>query len=105
MAPTLSHPPGVSFIDEKNGPVNSDAASYYGGGEFFSRARTYSYVSTYFNHRKWYLSGSVHDPGVVLSYERIILPIVAPGSSYSTPNLSFSFSDVFRISLVSSSWL
>lgn len=46
MAPAFSHPPGVSFIDDKPVPVHDDASAYYGGGEYFSRARTYSNVST-----------------------------------------------------------
>ncbi|THH03615.1 hypothetical protein EW145_g6142 [Phellinidium pouzarii] len=43
MAPALSHPPGVSFIDDSEPlAVNVDASTYYGGGEYFSRSRTYS---------------------------------------------------------------
>ena len=45
MAPAFQHPPGVSFIDDKHAPVTGDAATYYGGGEYFSRTRTYSNVS------------------------------------------------------------
>ncbi|EED84289.1 predicted protein [Postia placenta Mad-698-R] len=41
MAPALTHPTGVNFIDEQR-PVNTDAATYYGGQEQFSRSRTYS---------------------------------------------------------------
>ncbi|EPT01656.1 hypothetical protein FOMPIDRAFT_96258 [Fomitopsis schrenkii] len=41
MAPSLTHPMGVNFIDEQK-PVNTDAATYYGGEEQFSRSRTYS---------------------------------------------------------------
>lgn len=43
MAPSLTHPMGVNFIDEQK-PVNTDAATYYGGEEQFSRSRTYSAV-------------------------------------------------------------
>ncbi|GBE87888.1 trehalase-domain-containing protein [Sparassis latifolia] len=43
MAPVLIHPTGVNFIEEQHRPdVNSDAATYYGGQEKFSRSRTYS---------------------------------------------------------------
>lgn len=45
MAPALTHPTGVDFIDEQR-PVNTDPAVYYGGQEQFSRSRTYSAVST-----------------------------------------------------------
>ncbi|PCH42090.1 glycoside hydrolase family 37 protein [Wolfiporia cocos MD-104 SS10] len=41
MAPALTHPAGVNFIDEQR-QVNADAATYYGGQEQFSRSRTYS---------------------------------------------------------------
>ena len=43
MAPALTHPTSVNFIDEQK-PVNTDAATYYGGEEQFSRSRTYSAV-------------------------------------------------------------
>ncbi|KAI0707226.1 trehalase-domain-containing protein [Earliella scabrosa] len=42
MAPALTHPTGVNFVDEHHRPVNSEASTYYGGEERFSRARTYS---------------------------------------------------------------
>ncbi|KAI0663809.1 trehalase-domain-containing protein [Cubamyces menziesii] len=42
MAPALTHPTGVNFIDEQHRPVHSDASTYYGGEERFSRSRTYS---------------------------------------------------------------
>ncbi|OCH93072.1 glycoside hydrolase family 37 protein [Obba rivulosa] len=41
MAPVLTHPTGVNFIDEQR-PVDADASVYYGGQEQFSRGRTYS---------------------------------------------------------------
>jgi len=44
MAPALSHPPGVAFDDHAHRPVTVDAATYYGGGESYSRSRTYSHV-------------------------------------------------------------
>ena len=44
MAPTLTHPTGVNFVDEHHAPVHTDAAQYYGGEERFSRGRTYSAV-------------------------------------------------------------
>ena len=44
MAPTLAHPTGVNFVDEHHRPVNSEASTYYGGEERFSRSRTYSAV-------------------------------------------------------------
>jgi hypothetical protein len=44
MAPALNHPSGVTFIDESLGTVHVDAATYYGGGESFTRSRTYSHV-------------------------------------------------------------
>ncbi|KAI0052264.1 glycoside hydrolase family 37 protein [Auriscalpium vulgare] len=48
MAPPLSHPPGLNFLEEQDArPVNVDAAQYYGGPEFHSRARTYSAVVTH----------------------------------------------------------
>ncbi|KAF5372759.1 hypothetical protein D9615_010103 [Tricholomella constricta] len=40
MAPALNHPTGVSFVEER--PTNVDAATYYGGGESYTRSRTYS---------------------------------------------------------------
>lgn len=41
--PPLAHPPGMNFLDEQEQrPVNVDAATYYGGEEYHSRARTYS---------------------------------------------------------------
>ena len=48
MAPPLNHPAGVTFIDEHHGPVHTDASTYYGGEERFSRGRTYSQVCTRF---------------------------------------------------------
>ncbi|KAJ3491762.1 hypothetical protein NLI96_g452 [Meripilus lineatus] len=42
MAPTLTHPTSVAFIDDHHRPVHGDAADYYGGQENFSRSRTYS---------------------------------------------------------------
>jgi hypothetical protein len=54
MAPALTHPPGVSFVDDHGGkPVNVDAATYYGGEEAYSRSRTYSGVRTTSNSRKF----------------------------------------------------
>lgn len=48
MAPALSHPPGVSFLDDiDTRPVNVDASTYYGEREYFSRARTYSSVRAF----------------------------------------------------------
>ncbi len=44
MAPALNHPPAVSFIDDAQKAVHSEAAEYY-GQEQFSRGRTYSAVS------------------------------------------------------------
>lgn len=44
MPPMLSHPTGVNFVDEHQRAVNSDAQTYYGGKEHFSRTRTYSAV-------------------------------------------------------------
>ncbi|EGN98809.1 glycoside hydrolase family 37 protein [Serpula lacrymans var. lacrymans S7.3] len=44
MAPALNHPTNVAFVDEHDlRPVNVDAATYYGGGESFTRSRTYSH--------------------------------------------------------------
>ena len=45
MAPPLSHPPNVNFIDEANRHPHSEAEHYYGGPEYHSRYRTYSAVS------------------------------------------------------------
>ena len=45
MAPALTHPTGVNFVDEQQRPVHSEASTYYGGEERFSRGRTYSAVS------------------------------------------------------------
>ncbi|KAI0034747.1 alpha,alpha-trehalase-neutral trehalase [Vararia minispora EC-137] len=43
MAPSLSHPPGVNFIDDDaHRHVHSEAEHYYGGPEYHSRSRTYS---------------------------------------------------------------
>ncbi|KAJ7649884.1 alpha,alpha-trehalase-neutral trehalase [Roridomyces roridus] len=44
MAPALNHPSGVTFVDDhEHGLVGHvDAATYYGGGESFTRSRTYS---------------------------------------------------------------
>lgn len=47
MAPALTHPTGVNFIDEQHRPVHSDASTYYGGEERFSRSRTYSAVRAF----------------------------------------------------------
>lgn len=47
MAPTLNHPTGVTFVDDhdhNSRPVHVDAATYYGGGESYTRSRTYSHV-------------------------------------------------------------
>lgn len=45
MAPQLNHPPGVNFVDEQpHRGIHIDAATYYGGGETFTRSRTYSHV-------------------------------------------------------------
>ncbi|KAH7913530.1 glycoside hydrolase family 37 protein [Hygrophoropsis aurantiaca] len=44
MAPALNHPQSVAFIDDaEHRPVNVDAATYYGGGESYTRSRTYSH--------------------------------------------------------------
>lgn len=46
MAPVLNHPTSVTFVDDANrSSVNVDAATYYGGGEVYTRSRTYSHVS------------------------------------------------------------
>lgn len=46
MAPALNHPTGVTFVEEHSSrPINVDAATYYGGGESYTRSRTYSHVS------------------------------------------------------------
>jgi alpha,alpha-trehalase len=48
MAPALNHPSGVTFIeDAQHKAGHLDAAAYYGGGESFTRSRTYSHVSVY----------------------------------------------------------
>ena len=45
MAPALNHPPGVTFVDDHiHRPIHEDAATYYGGGESYTRSRTYSHV-------------------------------------------------------------
>ena len=47
MAPVLNHPTGVTFVDDHDfKPVNVDAATYYGGGESYTRSRTYSHVGS-----------------------------------------------------------
>ncbi|KIK33242.1 glycoside hydrolase family 37 protein [Suillus luteus UH-Slu-Lm8-n1] len=43
MAPALNHPTGVTFVDDGHRSVHVDAATYYGGGEAFTRSRTYSH--------------------------------------------------------------
>ncbi|KAJ7024752.1 alpha,alpha-trehalase-neutral trehalase [Mycena alexandri] len=44
MAPAVNHPSGVSFVpDEALGGAHVDAATYYGGGESYTRSRTYSH--------------------------------------------------------------
>ncbi|KAF9041963.1 glycoside hydrolase family 37 protein [Hymenopellis radicata] len=44
MAPVVNHPTGVSFVDERDAKhPHLDAAAYYGGGESFTRSRTYSH--------------------------------------------------------------
>ncbi|KAF9048571.1 alpha,alpha-trehalase-neutral trehalase [Panaeolus papilionaceus] len=45
MAPALSHPPGATFVDDHVRPTNADAEAYYGGGETYTRSRTYSHAS------------------------------------------------------------
>jgi hypothetical protein len=47
MAPPLSHPPGMSFVDDTQRAIYSDASQYYGGQEVHSRSRTYSAVSSH----------------------------------------------------------
>lgn len=45
MAPVLNHPTSVTFVDDANrSSVHVDAATYYGGGEVYTRSRTYSHV-------------------------------------------------------------
>lgn len=45
MAPSLNHPTGVAFVDDHDlRAANVDAATYYGGGESYTRSRTYSHV-------------------------------------------------------------
>lgn len=45
MAPVLNYPAGATFLDDAARPlVNADAATYYGGGEAYTRSRTYSQV-------------------------------------------------------------
>lgn len=49
MAPTVTHPTSVTFLDDHiHRPVNVDAAAYYGANESYSRSRTYSHVSVSF---------------------------------------------------------
>ncbi|KAI6042903.1 glycoside hydrolase family 37 protein [Pisolithus marmoratus] len=44
MAPSLTHPSGVSFVEDgEHGSAQVEAAVYYGGGETFTRSRTYSH--------------------------------------------------------------
>ncbi|KAI5992068.1 glycoside hydrolase family 37 protein [Pisolithus albus] len=44
MAPSLTHPSGVTFVDDgEHGSAHLEAAVYYGGGETFTRSRTYSH--------------------------------------------------------------
>ncbi|KAG6832783.1 hypothetical protein H0H92_009401 [Tricholoma furcatifolium] len=44
MAPPLNHPPGVTFVEERAATTHTvDAATYYGGGESYTRSRTYSH--------------------------------------------------------------
>ncbi|EKM78638.1 hypothetical protein AGABI1DRAFT_107154 [Agaricus bisporus var. burnettii JB137-S8] len=44
MAPAVSHPPNVVFLDDHaQRQVNVDAATYYGASESYSRSRTYSH--------------------------------------------------------------
>ncbi|KAL4064454.1 glycoside hydrolase family 37 protein [Scleroderma yunnanense] len=44
MAPVLNHPTSVTFVDDgEHKSVHVDASIYYGGGESFSRSRTYSH--------------------------------------------------------------
>ncbi|KAJ7592887.1 alpha,alpha-trehalase-neutral trehalase [Mycena floridula] len=45
MAPAFSHPSGVAFVEDSDSrPVHVvDAATYYGGGESYTRTRTYSH--------------------------------------------------------------
>jgi len=52
MAPALNHPTSVTFVDDvEHKPVHVDASIYYGGGESFTRSRTYSYVRLFTMHR------------------------------------------------------
>lgn len=46
MAPSVLHPAGVAFVDDERADkhIHVDAATYYGGGESFTRSRTYSHV-------------------------------------------------------------
>ncbi|KAF9243378.1 alpha,alpha-trehalase-neutral trehalase [Melanogaster broomeanus] len=44
MAPVLTHPPGLAFVEDTDrGSDHVDPAAYYGAGESFSRSRTYSH--------------------------------------------------------------
>jgi hypothetical protein len=45
MPPAFVHPAGVNFVDEDARPTDVDAAIYYGGGDSYTRTRTYSQVS------------------------------------------------------------
>lgn len=47
MAPALNHPSGVTFVEEQ--PTDVDAAIYYGGGDSYTRSRTYSTVRLVFS--------------------------------------------------------
>ena len=55
MAPSLNHPPGMTFFDDHTQVVNVDASLYYGGSEVHSRTRTYSQVFFSFTH-SWLLT-------------------------------------------------
>lgn len=53
MAPALNHPTGVTFVDDHDvhRPGHVEAETYYGGGESYTRSRTYSHVRVIPEHR------------------------------------------------------
>ncbi|KAJ7238582.1 alpha,alpha-trehalase-neutral trehalase [Mycena haematopus] len=86
MAPALNHPSGVTFIDDEIlGTVHVDAATYYGGGESFTRSRTYSHSHLHgYNPRKapafeedWHLRKRrmSHDEKAVTAPRRFLIDV------------------------------
>ena len=68
MAPSLTHPTSVNFIEDPGAILDSEpvkeAADYYGQNETFSRSRTYSAVRPPFIY--FYLQLTSYSPSTMV---------------------------------------